>query len=117
MTGPSGRTTVSDRRLIRLAWVATALATVVGIGAVGWLFVPTRPGVPSADVTPIQVIANGTFLLVTPVLALIIIRAQPRSPIGWLFMAFPLLCITSPSACSLMPVCGVGNQRNACGPG
>ena len=91
MTGPSGRTTVSDRRLIRLAWVATALTTVVGIGAVGWLFVPTRPGVPSVEVTPIQVIANGTFLLVTPVLALIIIRAQPRSPIGWLFMAFPLL--------------------------
>lgn len=82
---------MSDRRLIRLAWVATALATAVGIGAVGWLFVPTRPGVPSAEVTPIQVIANGTFLLVTPVLALIIIRAQPRSPIGWLFMAFPLL--------------------------
>ena len=91
MTGPSGRTTVIDRRLIRLAWVATALATAVGMGAVGWLFVPTRPGVPSVDVTPIQVIANGTFLLVTPVLALIIIRAQPRSPIGWLFMAFSLL--------------------------
>ena len=90
MTGPSGRTTVSDRRLIRLAWVATALATAVGIGAVGWLFVPTRPGVPSVEVTPIQVIASGTFLLVTPVLALIIIRAQPRSPIGWLFMAFQL---------------------------
>jgi len=82
---------VSDRRLIRLAWVATALTAMVGIGAVGFLFVPIRPGVPSAEVTPIQVIADGTFLLVSPVLALIIIRAQPRSPIGWLFMAFPLL--------------------------
>ena len=90
MTGPSGRTTVSDRRLIRLAWVATALATAVGIGAIAFRFVPTRLGVPPAEVHPIQVIANGTFLLVTPVLALIIIRAQPRSPIGWLFMAFPL---------------------------
>ena len=91
MIGPSGRTTVSDRRLIRLAWVATALTAMVGIGALAFLFVPTRPGVPSVEVAPIQVIANGTFLLVTPVLALIIIRAQPRSPIGWLFMAFPLL--------------------------
>ena len=82
---------MSDRRLITLAWVATALTAMVAIGAVGFLFVPIRPGVPSADVTPIQVIADGTFLLVSPVLALIIIRAQPRSPIGWLFMAFPLL--------------------------
>ena len=82
---------MSDRRLITLAWVATALTAMVGIGAVGFLFVPIRPGVPSAEVTPIQVIADGTFLLVSPVLALIIIRAQPRSPIGWLFMAFPLL--------------------------
>ena len=82
---------MSDRRLIRLAWVATALTTMVGIGAAGLLFVPIRPGVPSAEVAAIQVIADGTFLLVSPVLALIIIRAQPRSPIGWLFMAFPLL--------------------------
>ena len=82
---------MSDRRLITLAWVATALTAMVGIGAVGFLFVPIRPGVPSAEVTPIQVIADGTFLLVSPVLALIIIRAQPRSPVGWLFMAFPLL--------------------------
>ena len=82
---------MSDRRLISLAWVATALAAVVGIGAVGLLFVPMRPGVPSADVAAIQVIADGTFLLVAPVLALIIIRAQPRNLIGWLFVAFPLL--------------------------
>ena len=81
---------MSDRRLITLAWVATALAAVVGIGAVGLLFVPTRPGVPSTEVAAIQVIADGTFLLVAPVLALIIIRAQPRSLIGWLFMAFPI---------------------------
>ena len=82
---------MSDRRLITLAWVATALAAVVGIGAVGFLFVPTRPGVPSTEVAAIQVIADGTFLLVAPVLALIIIRAQPRNLIGWLFMAFPLI--------------------------
>ena len=82
---------MSDRRLIRLAWVATALTAMVGIGALAFLFVPTRLGVPPVDAAPIQVIANGTFLLVTPVLALIIIRAQPRSRIGWLFIAFPLL--------------------------
>ena len=82
---------MSDRQLIRLAWVATALTAMVGIGALAFLFVPTRLGVPPVDAPPIQVIANGTFLLVTPVLALIIIRAQPRSRIGWLFMAFPLL--------------------------
>ena len=82
---------MSDRQLIRLAWVATALTAMVGIGALAFLFVPTRLGVPPVDAPPIQVIANGTFLLVSPVLALIIIRAQPRSRIGWLFMAFPLL--------------------------
>ena len=82
---------MSDRRLITLAWVATALTALVGIGAIAFLFVPTRLGVPPVDAAPIQVIANGTFLLVTPVLALIIIRAQPRSRIGWLFIAFPLL--------------------------
>ncbi len=82
---------MSDRQLIRLAWVATALTAMVGIGALAFLFVPTRLGVPPVDAAPIQVIANGTFLLVAPVLALIIIRAQPRSRIGWLFMAFPLL--------------------------
>ena len=82
---------MSDRRLITLAWVATALTAMVAIGALAFLFVPTRLGVPPVDAAPIQVIANGTFLLVTPVLALIIIRAQPRSRIGWLFIAFPLL--------------------------
>jgi len=82
---------VSDRRLISLAWVATALTAMVSIGALAFLFVPTRLSVPPVDAAPIQVIANGIFLLVSPVLALIIIRAQPRSRIGWLFMAFPLL--------------------------
>lgn len=81
---------MSDRRLISLAWVATVLTAMVAIGALAFLFVPTRLGIPPVDAASIQVIANGTFLLITPVLALIIIRAQPRSPIGWLFMAFPL---------------------------
>lgn len=45
---------MSDRRLISLAWVATALTAMVGIGAIAFLFVPTRLGVPPVEATPIQ---------------------------------------------------------------
>jgi hypothetical protein len=79
---------VSDRILIRIGWTATAISLVLGALAVAFLLVPPRPGVSGAEVTVVQAVADAGFLLVSPVMALLIIRANPRNVIGWLFLAF-----------------------------
>lgn len=79
---------MSDRTLIRIGWIASLVSLVLGALAVAFLLVPPRPGVNGAEVTVIQAVADAGFVLVSPVMALLIIRANPRNVIGWLFLAF-----------------------------
>lgn len=83
-----------DRGMVLLGWISAGLSLLVGIGAVLLLLVPTRPGAAAADVTLIQAVADAGFVVVSPLTGLLIVRAQPRNVIGWLFIAFSGLIVT-----------------------
>jgi hypothetical protein len=80
-----------DRRLIGIAALATVAASLVAVVVIGLFFVPIRDGVAPEGLLAYQSLITGGFGLVTLPLALIIVRSQPRNPIGWLFIALPLL--------------------------
>ncbi len=77
---------MSDRQLVALGWVATALSVAVGVGAVAFLLIPTRAGAPSAVVGVMQALSDAAFVLISPLMGMLIIRALPRNPIGWMFV-------------------------------
>jgi hypothetical protein len=85
---------VSDRQLVVLGWISALLAVLVGLGAVVLLPIPSRPGAPGANVSAIQAVADAGFVLISPLMGLLIVRAQPRNVIGWLFIAFSGLLVS-----------------------
>jgi hypothetical protein len=84
---------MSDRQLVTLGWLAATISVLIGIGAVTFVLLPPRPGAPGVSVTGVQIIADAGFAFVSPLMGLLIIRAQPRNVIGWLFVAFSALLI------------------------
>jgi hypothetical protein len=83
----------ADRRLIGIGTLATVATSLVAVVVIGLFFVPIRAGVASPSLLISQNLITGGFGLVTVALALVILRAQPRSPIGWLFVALPLFLL------------------------
>jgi hypothetical protein len=85
---------VTDRQLVALGWISAVLAVLVGLGAVVLLPIPSRPGASGANVSAIQAVADAGFVLISPLMGLLIVRAQPRNVIGWLFIAFSGLLVS-----------------------
>ena len=86
---------MTDRQRVAAGWVLSALSMLIGVIAVVLLLIPPRPGAEPAVVSSIQAISDAGFVLVAPLMGLLIVRAQPRSPVGWLFIAFPGLLVSS----------------------
>jgi hypothetical protein len=85
---------MSDRQLVALGWVATAISVAVGVGAVAFLLIPPRPGAPGAVVGVVQALSDAGFVLISPLMGMLIIRALPRNPIGWMFVVVSGLLVS-----------------------
>ncbi|HEY3523513.1 MAG TPA: hypothetical protein VGK63_07390 [Candidatus Limnocylindrales bacterium] len=81
----------SDRGALAVAVLLAAVTVASVIPNVGLLLVPVRPGLPPSDTSAVQVLFDGAFLVVAPVMGLLIVRRHVRNPVGWLFIAFPAL--------------------------
>src|SRR5262245_29628509 len=68
------------------AWAFAGLTVAIALVAAGYLLIPVRAGVPEADVSPFQVAADASFLVITPVLGAVIVSRRPEIPIGWMFI-------------------------------
>ncbi len=55
------------------------------------VLLPTFPGVPASGVTPVQIVLDGAFLFVTPLVGGVVAFRRPDNPTGWLFLAIVLL--------------------------
>ncbi len=77
-----------------LAWLLCGIAVAVAVVAIGYLFVPPRSGVPASNPSPLQVVSDALFVVVTPILGAVIASRMPRNPIGWLFILMSLGLVT-----------------------
>jgi hypothetical protein len=106
VTSPAG----SGRHVVPA--VLAALTTMaVGIASIGFVLIPTRPGVENPG-APVTIALMATFVLVTPVLGALIAIRRPDNPIGWLFIAvvffFVLSFLGDGIARHLQPTTAVG---------
>ena len=76
---------------LAVAWLLAAVTVVSVIPNVSLLLIPTRPGLAPSDTSPVQVLFDGVFLAVGPLMGLLIVRRHLPNPVGWLFIAFPAL--------------------------
>ncbi|HET7026612.1 MAG TPA: hypothetical protein VFI28_02855 [Candidatus Limnocylindrales bacterium] len=65
----------------------TALDVALGVAALAYLLIPPRAGAPAAGVSPVQVVADASFLALTPILGAVLVRRRPDNVIGWLFIS------------------------------
>lgn len=79
----------SDRRMLAVAFLLAAATVASIVPNVGLLLIPVRPGLPPSDTSAVQVVFDGAFLVVGPIMGLLIVRRHLRNPVGWLFIAFP----------------------------
>ncbi|MHB8460525.1 MAG: hypothetical protein ACYDAK_11645 [Candidatus Limnocylindrales bacterium] len=73
-----------------LAGTLAAVAVAFGIGAVGYLLVPLRPGVPGPNVSAFQAASNAALLVFTPILGAFLVHRRTGNLIGWLFIHLSL---------------------------
>lgn len=85
---------MTDRQLVAVGWIVAGLSVLIGLAAVVMLPIPTRPGASGANVSAVQAVADAGFVLISPLMGLLIVRAQPRNVIGWLFIAFAGLLVS-----------------------
>ena len=89
MTIVADRMPVASRSTLAAGAMA-ALAVALGAGAVAFLLVPVRPGVPGPNVSVFQAVSNAAFLMVTPILGAFVVHRRPGNVIGWLFIHLSL---------------------------
>ena len=85
---------MTDRQLVAVGWISAILAVLVGLAAVVLLPIPGRPGAPGPNVSGVQAVADAGFVVISPLMGLLIVRAQPRNVVGWLFIAFSGLLVS-----------------------
>jgi len=81
--------TVASRSTLA-ATTTAAVAVAFGAGAVAFLLVPVRAGVPGPNVSVFQAVSNAAFLMVTPILGAFLVHRRPGNVIGWLFINLSL---------------------------
>ncbi|HEU4673789.1 MAG TPA: hypothetical protein VFS32_12905 [Candidatus Limnocylindrales bacterium] len=81
----------SDRGALTVALLLGAATVASVVPNVGLLLLPVRSGLPPSDTSALQVLFDGAFLVVAPVMGFLIVRRHVRNPVGWLFIAFPAL--------------------------
>lgn len=78
---------MSDKGLLRLAWVLTLYTTVVSLFSAVWMFMVADYSHLSWLEPQVRIIVN----LGAPILGLVIVRQQPRQRVGWLFLILGVL--------------------------